>query len=49
MKRSGLGLGLYIARGLVEAHGGQLWAKSATGVGSTFYLWLPAAPHLARR
>jgi signal transduction histidine kinase len=39
----GLGLGLYVSRLLVEAHGGRLWAESAgTGQGSTFVLTLPA-------
>ncbi|HKV85626.1 MAG TPA: ATP-binding protein, partial [Ktedonobacterales bacterium] len=37
----GLGLGLYIARELVERHGGRLWAASEPGVGSTFWLALP--------
>ena len=37
----GLGLGLYIARGLVEAHGGRVWAESTAGQGSTFYVRLP--------
>ena len=32
----GLGLGLYIARMLVEAHGGRIWAESAPGRGSVF-------------
>ena len=38
----GLGLGLYIARGVAIAHGGSLEASSATGVGTTFRLSLPA-------
>lgn len=41
--RRGLGLGLYIARGVLEAHGGQLSVTSAPGAGSTFHATLPAA------
>ena len=41
---AGLGLGLYITRGLVEAHGGTLTARSSVGVGSTFEVWLPGMP-----
>ena len=37
----GLGLGLYIARGIACAHGGTLEATSVTGVGTTFRLCLP--------
>lgn len=33
----GAGLGLSIARGIVDAHGGRIWAENATGAGSTFY------------
>jgi protein-histidine pros-kinase len=37
----GLGLGLYISRSLVEAHGGELWVESEPGQGSTFRFTLP--------
>jgi signal transduction histidine kinase len=40
---TGLGLGLYIARGIVEAHGGRIWADSEPGKTTTFYIALPAA------
>jgi signal transduction histidine kinase len=36
----GSGLGLSIARGIVDAHGGRIWAESQVGVGSTFYFSL---------
>jgi PAS domain S-box-containing protein len=39
----GLGLGLYISRNLVEAHGGRIWAESTLGQGSTFTFALPYA------
>lgn len=38
---AGLGLGLYIARGIVEAHGGRLTVDSIAGEGSTFTIHLP--------
>jgi signal transduction histidine kinase len=39
--QTGTGLGLYIARGIVAAHGGRLWAASEPGKGSTFSFTLP--------
>ncbi|WP_437534970.1 GAF domain-containing sensor histidine kinase [Sorangium sp. So ce726] len=42
-KNTGLGLGLYIVKGLMEAHGGSIAVESPPGQGSTFRLWFPAA------
>ena len=39
--RRGIGLGLYISRRIVAAHGGRIWAESA-GTGATFFVTLPA-------
>ena len=39
----GRGLGLFIAKGLVEVQGGAMWAESEVGVGSTFFITLPLA------
>jgi len=40
----GSGLGLFIAKSLIEAHGGRLWAESEVGAGSTFSFAVAALP-----
>jgi two-component system, NtrC family, sensor histidine kinase KinB len=42
----GSGLGLFIARGIVQAHGGQIGVVSEPGKGATFWFTVPAAPDL---
>ncbi len=41
--RRGLGLGLFISRCIVEAHGGRIWTESEVGKGSTFFFVLPGS------
>ena len=51
-RRSGAGLGMAIAKGLVEAHGGTIWVHSTLGRGTTVFFTMPQAPraeqHLAQ-
>jgi hypothetical protein len=43
---SGTGLGLYICKSIVEAHGGRVWAESQEGQGSVFHFALPKRSHV---
>ncbi len=45
---SGTGLGLYLAKAIIETHRGNIWVNSKEGQGSTFSIWLPAAGAVAQ-
>ena len=42
-KPNGMGMGLSIARTIVEAHGGRIWAENHTAGGAVFHVSLPLA------
>jgi signal transduction histidine kinase len=46
-KYQGMGLGLSIAKGMVEVHKGRIWVESVVGKGSNFVVVLPTAPDVS--
>jgi len=45
----GSGLGLYIAKSIINAHGGEIWAESELNRGTTIHFTLPTDPNLIPR
>ncbi len=45
-KSAGMGMGLAISRSIIEAHGGRLWAETATSRGARFQIELPSSDHM---
>jgi signal transduction histidine kinase len=48
-RQGGMGLGLPIAKAIIELHGGRIWAESVQGKGSRFTFTLPVSSKTPRR
>lgn len=49
IQQKGTGLGLFISKGIIDAHHGRIWVKSELGQGSTFFFTLPRHAHAGAR
>jgi signal transduction histidine kinase len=45
---SGIGLGLYVTRAIIEQHGGRIWVTNNQGLGCTFSFTLPHTPAIPK-
>src|SRR5437763_16570828 len=45
---SGIGLGLYVTRAIIERHGGRIWVTNNQGMGCTFSFTLPRTPRTSQ-